>query len=149
MSVYTIGSRANHRKIVCYSNFDPNLRYFNALFLHENSALVGGSSGKIKAYDLQSKDDDPVFSVTSSTAPGVMDDVIRALAWYPVDTGIFFSACGNDLIVWDTNAEKPIVSGSFDGKVIDIAPHLVLSKPIVAGLFLLHTCTKVGIGSCT
>ena len=71
-------------------------------------------------------------------------DPISALAWYPPDTGIFFSAGGTKVLVWDANAAQAVTAAAFDDTVFDLAPRIVSGRPIVAGLplvspFIVHT----------
>ena len=90
------------------------------------SALVGSFCDGIKVLDLQSE------VIECAHCPS--KNAVRAVAWYPADTGIFFSAESTEMIVWDTNEAKPVSTASFDGVVLDVAPQIVASKPIVAGL---------------
>ena len=102
-----------------------------------NSALVGSAESQIKCYDLDSSDDKALFCLHPGMAPKIEDGPIRALAWYPADTGLFFSASESNMIAWDTNGEKPFKTVSFNGNILDVAPQIVLSKPLVARLYLL------------
>lgn len=117
-----------------------------------DSALVGNNEGTIKAFDTSGVSDDEDddkgsgIGIGYSTAavfavPGrkgvrlAHSEPISALAWYPLDTGIFFSAAGSKVLVWDANAAQPVTAATFDEVVFDLAPHIVSGRPIVAGLF--------------
>lgn len=103
---------------------------------------MGNNEGTIKAFDTAGVADDGTGESTAAVfaVPGragvrlAHSDPVSALAWYPPDTGIFFSAAGSKVLVWDANAAQAVAAAPFDDAVFDLAPQIVSGRPLVAGL---------------
>ena len=107
--------------------------------------LVGTDGGDVAVCDTQrggpSSNSGLLFTVQCTADD---DDVaVRALAWYPTDTGVFFSAAGNKLTVWDTNAAAAAASAAFEGVLCDIAPVVAGTTPLVAVAGHMPDCVRL------